>query len=227
MIFRNEHQGSILPKFFIIFAMFVSVFASFQIMFFESEELFSILKPYKVDGDIQRRIFLMCCFTVYFIRLIVTLKFYQRKMFWTEALVIANIMPWILPYVAWVGGSKEDPIGMLEIFGIVLFIYGSYLNTASEYFRYVWKKRKKNQGRLYTLKLFKHTRHTNYAGDILLFTGLALVGNHLNLLFVPVSMTVFFAFVLIPLKEKYLASKYGEEFKEYAHNTKKLIPGIY
>lgn len=227
MIFRDVHQNSILPKLFILLAMLISVFTSYQLMFLESGELVSILKPYQAVGDFHRRILLMFCFTVYLLRLIITFKFYQRKMFWAEALVIANIMPWFFPYAAWIGGSKEDAVGIIEILGIVLFVYGSYLNTASEYFRHVWKQMKENQGRLYTLKLFKFTRHTNYTGDVLLFSGIALVGSHVSLLLIPVSMGLFFVFVLIPLKEKYLASKYGAEFKEYAKTTKKLIPGIY
>jgi protein-S-isoprenylcysteine O-methyltransferase Ste14 len=40
-------------------------------------------------------------------------------------------------------------------------------------------------------------------------------------------MTLNFVFFIIPRLDKYLANKYGEEFKEYAGRTKKLIPGIY
>jgi protein-S-isoprenylcysteine O-methyltransferase Ste14 len=40
-------------------------------------------------------------------------------------------------------------------------------------------------------------------------------------------MGLIFVFYLIPSLDKYLGIKYGNEFKEYAARTKKLIPGVY
>ncbi|MDM8555644.1 DUF1295 domain-containing protein [Desulfococcaceae bacterium HSG7] len=118
-------------------------------------------------------------------------------------------------------------MGVLDYFSIILYLFGSWLNTYSEYTRYIWKKREINKGWLYTQGLFKYSMHINYFGDIVLFTGLALLTLRFSMLFVPLAMALNFVFFIIPRLDKYLAAKYGDEFKEYAGSTKKFIPGIY
>jgi protein-S-isoprenylcysteine O-methyltransferase Ste14 len=155
--------------------------------------------------------------SIYFLRLLFTLfVFFQRKLYWGEAFVIANIMPWIFPYIAYKSGDYTGTIGWMELIGIILFLTGSFLNTASEYFRFSWKQKKENAGHLYTGGLFKYTRHTNYFGDIVLFAGLATVAHQIH-----------FIIIIIPLKENYLKDKYGNEYICYAANTKMLIPFIF
>ena len=62
-------------------------------------------------------------------------------------------------------------IGIFDWLSILLYLFGSWLNTRSEYTRFVWKKLAKNKGRLYTKGLFKYAMHINYTGDIILFIG--------------------------------------------------------
>ena len=61
----------------------------------------------------------------------------------------------------------------------------------------------------------------------MLFTGLAAIAHQAELLIIPASMGLIFILIIIPLKEKYLKQKYGEDFIKYAARTKKLIPLIY
>ena len=81
-----------------------------------------------------------------------------------------------------------------------------------------------NAGRLYTEGLFAHVRHINYSGDVLLFSGIAMVAHHYELFWIPFGMASFFLLWLAPLKERYLRTKYGQEFEVYAARTKMLIP---
>jgi len=217
-----------LPKIFIAVAILGSITVSGNLMFSSADNLLPLFKPYKVNGDPVRNILVLACMSIYFLRLLFTLFiFFQRKLYWGEAFVIANIMPWIFPYVAYKSGDYTGTIGWMELFGIILFLTGSFLNTASEYFRYSWKKKKKNTGHLYTGGLFKYTRHTNYFGDIVLFAGLATVAHQIQLLIIPAVMAFFFIIIIIPLKENYLNNKYGDEYVSYAANTKRLIPFIF
>ena len=228
MIFRNIHKKSLLPKSLIIAAMATSISISFFILFIEKDDLVFWLQPYKVIGDLYRNILLFVCFIVYFIRLVTTIfVFFQRKLYWIEAIVIANIMPFIIPYIAFVGGGNNHHIHFVEIIGFIFFIFGSYLNTHSEYLRYIWKKKNENNGHVYTGGLFRYAIHINYLGDIILFLGIALVANNLILLIIPGTMAFIFVVILIPLKENYLKDKYGNEFYNYKAKTKKLIPLIY
>ena len=228
MIFRDKHERSLLPKVFIILAILTSILISNYLMFTETPDMIGWLKPYKIKGDFFRNILILSCFIIYCLRLSGTLFiFFQRKMYWIEAIIIANLMPWIFPYIAWVGGNSDQPVGLIEIGGLFLFLIGSYLNTSSEYSRHTWKQKKENRGHLYTDGLFKHVRHINYFGDILLFMGIAAVAHRFVLLVIPVSMALIFVMVLIPLKENYLKSKYGSEFDKYVVRTKKIIPILY
>ncbi len=228
MIFRDKHEPSIIPKSVIVLALSTSIFISGYLMFSESHNMIDWLEPYKVDGDVARNILILSCFIIYFLRLLVTLFFfYRRKMYWIEAFAIVNIMPWIFLYVTWIGGRNHQPVGLLELCGLLLFLLGSYLNTTSEYFRYAWKQKEENKGHLYTNGLFKHARHINYLGDTILFTGLTLVSLKAILLIIPISMALVFTLILIPLKESYLKRKYGNEFNDYANRTKRFIPMVY
>ena len=67
----------------------------------------------------------------------------------------------------------------------------------------------------------------NYSGDILIYTGIALVGGDLRYLIVPGLMAGIFVGLLIPLKEKYLRDKYGAAFEAYARRSQRLVPYIF
>ena len=213
---------------FIAAAILGSIYVSGYLMFTSADNILPLFKPYKVNGDPVRNILILSCMSIYFLRLLVTLfVFFQRKLYWGEAFVIANIMPWIFPYIAYKSGDYTGTIGWMELIGIILFLTGSFLNTASEYFRFSWKQKKENAGHLYKGGLFKYTRHTNYFGDIVLFTGMAMVAHQIELLIIPGSMAFIFVVILIPLKENYLREKYGNEYMNYAASTKKIIPLIF
>jgi protein-S-isoprenylcysteine O-methyltransferase Ste14 len=69
--------------------------------------------------------------------------------------------------------------------------------------------------------------HINYFGDIVLFTGLAMITHRLSMFVIPLIMALNFVFYIIPSLDRYLEKKYKNEFKEYSKKTKKFIPMIY
>jgi protein-S-isoprenylcysteine O-methyltransferase Ste14 len=69
--------------------------------------------------------------------------------------------------------------------------------------------------------------HINYFGDIVLFTGFAMVTHSLSMLVIPLIMAVNFVFIIIPSLDRYLEKKYKDEFRDYSRKTKKFIPLIY
>ncbi|MDP6345938.1 MAG: DUF1295 domain-containing protein [Alphaproteobacteria bacterium] len=208
-------------------ALAASLMASVDVLFGERLGVAFGQHPYRTDGDLVRGGILLVCLAIYVMRVFATLfVFYRRVMYWREALLIANLMPWFLVCIAYYGGRQTGPIGLLEAIGLAIYLLGSYLNSAGEYARHKWKLAPANAGRLYTSGLFTAIRHVNYTGDILLFSGLALVAHQFGLLVIPLGMAFFFLFVLIPLKERYLSGKYGREFEAYAARTKMLIPKV-
>lgn len=124
-------------------------------------------------------------------------------------------------------GRHPEPIGLLDIVGIILFLAGSYINTLADYQRFAWKRKIENKGRLCTRGLFKYSMHINYFGDSVSYVGLALITLELVCLLVSIGIIVNFIVLQIPLLDKHLSKKYENEFGEYAKQTKKFIPFIY
>ena len=228
MFFKDENDFSLFPKCLFMTSIIIASFLVGYLVFKNVNELIPWLKPYAINGDYTRQVVLMFCLFFYVSRLFVTVfVFLKRKMTWSEMLIVSGLMSFALFSFAKVGGSSNQPVGILDYFSILLYLFGSWLNTYSEYTRYVWKKQLKNKGHLYTEGLFKYSMHINYLGDILLFIGFALITFRFSMLFIPLFMALNFIFIIIPRLDKYLAVKYGYEFEEYAGRTKKFIPGIY
>jgi steroid 5-alpha reductase family enzyme len=101
------------------------------------------------------------------------------------------------------------------------------MNTWAEYTRHLWKQQPKNRGRLYSGGLFRLCRHPNYLGDLLSFSGLALIVGRWIAGAIPAIMLLGFIFGNIPMLDAHLAERYGAEFAAYARRTRKLIPFVY
>jgi steroid 5-alpha reductase family enzyme len=124
-------------------------------------------------------------------------------------------------------GSHPDSIGIIDIFGISLFLFGSCVNTLADYQRFSWKRNTENKGRLYTLGLFKYSMHINYFGDAIAYFGLALITYNIGCLGISMFMFAYFIGCEIPILDEHLKKKYKNEFTEYAKVTKRFIPFIY
>jgi len=225
MIFKDENNLSLYPKCLFMTAISSVTLLAGHLMFNDALDLASWLKPHAINGDFSRQVILMFCLWLYVLRLGVTVfVFLKRKMEWSEMLIVTCLMSFTLFSFAKVGGNSNKPVGTLDYLSFYLYLLGSWLNTYSEYTRYVWKHQKENKGYLYTQGLFKYSMHINYFGDVVLFTGLALLTLHFSMLFIPFVMAVNFIFFIIPRLDNYLSAKYG---KEFAGRTKKFMPGIY
>ncbi|MGH9454843.1 MAG: methyltransferase family protein, partial [Terriglobia bacterium] len=117
--------------------------------------------------------------------------------------------------------------GAAGVMGVVLFVVGSWMNSRAEYARHVWKQRSENTGKLYTQWLFRYSRHPNYLGDLISFSGLCLISGEWLTAVIPVLMLAGFVFVNIPALDSHLRDHYGPAFDEYARRTRKLIPFVY
>lgn len=179
-------------------------------------------------GDAARRLYLAVALSIYFVRLLFTqFVFLKRALSWGEAGMIA---PWVLCIyllLALAGGANPAPPGIAGVSGIILFLFGSWMNSYAEYARHRWKQLPENRGRLYTLGLFRYSRHPNYFGDLISFSGLCLIAGRWITAIVPLIMLAGFVFANIPMLDAHLQDHYGAEFDEYARRTPKLIPFVY
>ena len=125
------------------------------------------------------------------------------------------------------GLRAPQPLGLVDLAGLLLYIAGSYIGTVSETARHTWTARPEIRGHLYTDGLFGYSRHINYFGDLLLFARWAVLTRRMWTGVVPLAMALNFALVIIPAHDAYLAARYGAEFDRYARRAKKLIPMLY
>ena len=181
-----------------------------------------------IPGDRARRLCLAVTLSVYFFRLLFTqFVFLRRAVSWSEAFLIA---PWVLCIyllLAIAGGTNPAPMGSASAAGIVLFVLGSWMNSYAEYARHVWKQHPENRGRLYTSGLFRYSRHPNYLGDLISFSGLCLISGRWLTIAIPLIMLAGFVFANIPMLDSHLHDHYGDAFDDYAARTRKLIPFVY
>ena len=228
MIFKDQYDSSFWNKSVFSGCLLLTIFATLWLMFADYTISNTWLRQYQLSGDLVRRILIAFCLIIYFVRLQVTVWVFQkRKWTWLETITITVLMSFVLYAFAKVGGNNKQVVGVVEVIGILLYLSGSYINTHSEYYRHVWKLKEENRGRLYTEGLFSLSMHINYFGDIVLFTGFAMVTHSLSMLVIPLVMAVNFVFNIIPSLDRYLEKKYKDEFRDYSKKTKKFIPLIY
>ncbi len=179
-------------------------------------------------GDEKRRLCLVVALSVYFVRLLFTqFAFLQRALKWSEAALIATWVLCIYLLLCLTAGTNPIPLGAAGAIGVLLFLLGSWINSYAEYARHRWKQIPENHGRLYTLGLFRYSRHPNYLGDLISFSGLCFIAGRWITVIVPLIMLGGFVFANIPMLDAHLHDHYGTMFDDYAERTRKLIPFVY
>lgn len=175
-----------------------------------------------------RRSLLAAALSIYFLRLLLTwFVFLKRGIRWAETL---TIIPWLLLIdltFALLGGLNPRPLGPSVLAAVALFLLGSWINSFAEYQRLRFKRDPAHRGRLYTGGLFRLCRHPNYLGDLLSFSGLALLAGRWPVFAIPILMFLGFVFSNVPALDAHLHRHYGPQFDAYAAHTPRLIPFLY
>ena len=228
MIFIDEHSPSIPAKILMSIGVLAGTLAATTLTTGYSDWFINFLNFERVGGNIYRQIVMLICCLIYFIKFSIGLfVVMQRKISWFEGGLV-SVLFFLMFYIFVVSaGSHPEPIGLIDIVGIFMFLIGSYINTMADYQRFAWKRRNENKGRLYTLGLFKYSMHINYFGDAIAYIGLALITLEMLCLFISIGIIVNFIVIQIPMLDKHLSKKYGNDFTEYSRVTKKFIPFVY
>ena len=228
MIFLDEHSPSIPVKVLASIAVLAGALTATALTTGYSDWFMNVLNFEKVEGNIYRQVIMFICCFIYFIRFTIGMfVFMQRKISWLEGGPVTVGFFLIFYFFGISAGSHPDSIGIIDIFGISLFLFGSCVNTLADYQRFSWKRNTENKGRLYTSGLFKYSMHINYFGDAIAYFGLALITYNIVCLWFPICMFAYFIGCEIPLLDIHLSKKYKNEFTEYAKVTKRFIPFVY
>lgn len=165
---------------------------------------------------------------VYVLRvLITTFVTVQRDVTFAEAGLVGGWMLVIHATMGLVAAHVPDPLDGWTVAGVVLYLFGSWMNTYSELQRRAWKAKPENAGHLYTRGLFRWCRHPNYLGDSLLFTGFAVATGSWVALVIPAVMVLGFVCAAIPALDRRLKEHYGEEYDRWAARTRRYVPLVW
>jgi steroid 5-alpha reductase family enzyme len=141
-----------------------------------------------------------------------------------------NMMPTIIVFLVMIPGffviDAAEPANILTVFGFLLCIVAATLQLVSDTQRHRFAKAHK--GQVCNVGLWKHARHPNYFGEILMWWGVWTMylstsqGGHsiLDLCVIgAVLNTCLFRFISVPLMEnRQLKNK--PEYEEYRRNTR-------
>jgi steroid 5-alpha reductase family enzyme len=228
----------ILVNLIIILATIISYFVLFESKSISIAKILNINAEY---NDMSIRVVFFLCLLSYQFRFLISINYLKRGKGLFQ--LIENLkLPLIFDAISCVSVFGVMPIllavlnikynKLFDVYDILLFIVfviGIIISTTSEHQRKLWKLKPNNRGLLYTKGLFKLSMHINYFGESLLVAAYFYIatGNFYILIIVFAAQLVDFMFIQIPVQDKYLENKYGDQFAEFKRKTKKLIPFVY
>jgi len=135
--------------------------------------------------------------------------------------------------LAIITGTEREAIGWVAVVGMAVWVAGFAIEVVADRQKSIFKGDPANEGRFITSGLWAWSRHPNYFGEIVLWTGIAIMalpvlsGWRWFTLISPVFVVVLLTRVSgIPMLEARAEERWGEEeeFRRYTGNTAVLIP---
>lgn len=160
------------------------------------------------------------------------LKQQSKKLFPLVNLFGIQLMPTLIVYACLLPGLyyilRGGGINALTILGLLLILCGAILETVADRQMQVFRKQRANRSCLLRSGLWRHSRHPNYLGEIIVWWGVYLVmlSTQPGLWYLALGAlanTCLFLFISIPLSEKHLAT-YKAGYDDYLKETRLLLP---
>lgn len=138
--------------------------------------------------------------------------------------VYACVYP-MLAYIEKGGSASFNP---LIILGIVMMVVAVLFELIADIQMQSFRSQPQNKGQIIRVGLWKHNRHPNYFGEILMWWGVyvTVISLNPNLWFVffgALINTLMFMVISIPMAERRLAS-YKAGFRDYVDETWMVVP---
>ncbi|XP_070506040.1 uncharacterized protein [Chironomus tepperi] len=156
---------------------------------------------------------------------------YRFLMVWTLQGVWVFIV--LLPLLIITQREVNFQFKALDYIGCMFFICGLLLEAIADYQKFKFASESKNKGKFISSGLWKYSRHTNYFGEILLWSSIAVIaysGTQSYLVFIsPAFVATLLVFGSgIPILEKNADAKFvkDEKYQIYKKLTPVLVPFI-
>lgn len=141
---------------------------------------------------------------------------------------------WILMLPVTIALYRGESVTNIVYVGLLVWLVGLIIETLADYQKFSFKQNPRNRGKWIQEGIWRHARHPNYLGEIMVWTGIYLVSfpaltiaQRLICLASPLLIT----FVLlkvsgVPILERSADERWGnlKEYKTYKQNTRLLLP---
>ena len=153
------------------------------------------------------------------------LQYWMGQALWVSLTACAAIIAILSP--------EEDSLPVLAMVGMALWLSGFTIESISDYQKRVFRKENNPSEAFIHTGLWARSRHPNYFGEIMLWTGIAVIAlNTLTGIEYITLVSPFFVYVLLTrmsgvnLLERIADERYGhlEEYQRYKSNTPVLVP---
>jgi len=168
-----------------------------------------------------------------FINQLIIPKILNIKLFWIINLFGIQLMPTILVFFGCLSiypavSTGTAQFNTLDILGILITLGAIILETAADNQLHKFRGEESNRDKVNNMGLWAYSRHPNYFGEICFWWGLFIFGLSADSTFWwtiigPISITLLFLFISIPIMEKH-NTKNRSIYAEYKKNVSVLIP---
>ena len=122
----------------------------------------------------------------------------------------------------------QPPLAWLDAVGIILWLGGITFETIADLQLAKFRGETANRDRVLKHGLWRHSRHPNYFGELLVWVGIALIGVAAGAwwaLFSPMLVAIIILRVSgVAAMDRHLAISRGQEYAEYVRTTSAIIP---
>ena len=134
--------------------------------------------------------------------------------------------------LAIITGGNREPLGVIGYVGIAVWTIGILLEIVADQQKSAFRADPANRGRFINTGLWAWSRHPNYFGEIVLWTGMAIIAIPVleGWQWATLISPVFVAFLLtkvsgVPMLEKAADERWGgqDDYEEYKRNTPILV----
>jgi steroid 5-alpha reductase family enzyme len=131
--------------------------------------------------------------------------------------------------------DNPQPVSDLTLFGAVIWLLGFTIEATADWQKFRFKQNPVNKSKFIQSGLWRHIRHPNYLGEIIIWIGVFIAcipfldGAEWIAVISPVWIFILLRYVSgIPLLEQSAARKYGdsEAYQRYLQTTGLLLPGF-
>lgn len=152
--------------------------------------------------------------------------------YWAVSLFGIHIFPTVQVYLAciplFLGMKTGSEVGLVGIIGIWVTLFAIWLAYEADAQMRAFRNSPLTRGQIMNQRLWKHSRHPNYLGEILTWWGVWLITISIDptLWWTGIgalSINLMFHFVSIPMMDRRSAAR-REEFAEHIKKTNALIP---